>query len=464
MAPRMTIQPVDSSFRDPSAFVFVEDGVLYRQINRGYEPHYRQLMASGLYEELVSANLLVAHQETTRSPLGTDGALVIRPEAIPFISYPYEWCFEQLKQAALTTLAVQQRALKHGMLLKDASAFNIQFNAVGPVLIDTSSFETYQPGRPWIAYRQFCQHFLAPLALMSYVDVRLERLFTLYLDGIPLDFCSRILPFRTRLRPSLVLHLHAHAASTRWSPQTIRRPQPQKTFSSFAMQALIDNLQSCISGLRYRRKRSTWGGYYDATNYSSAAAEHKATLVRDMLGSMPSKTVWDLGANTGRFSRIAAEQADLVIAMDSEHDCVQQVWDENARLRERLVLPLWIDLCNPSPSVGWANRERASLADRGPADSVLALALVHHLAIANNVPLTRIVRFLRGLSKQVIVEFVPKEDTQVQGMLATRADVFPDYTQAHFEASVRSEFTIQRSVPVADTVRTLYLLAAHDRS
>ena len=205
-----------ASFRDRSGFVFQHDGCILRQVNHCYRPHYDQLLASGLYDELVGANLIVPHNEASGDlSFDSQAYKVLRPAQLAFVSYLYEWSFSQLRDAALATLEIERRALAKGMTLKDASAYNIQLHEARPKLIDTLSFERYEEGRPWIAYRQFCQHFLAPLALMSRVDVRLGQLLRIHLDGIPLDLASRLLPWRSRFNLSLGLHIHAHARSQR---------------------------------------------------------------------------------------------------------------------------------------------------------------------------------------------------------------------------------------------------------
>ena len=203
-----------SSFRDPGGFLFRREGSLYRQVNRACAEDFQLLESSGLAASLREAGLLIPHVEADVEPPRPDIAFrVIRPEPVPFISYPYEWSFSQLKDAALTTLRIQKIALRHGMILKDASAYNIQFHRGRPVLIDTLSFTRYEEGQPWVAYRQFCQHFLAPLALMAYRDVRLSALLRTEIDGVPLDLAAGLLPWRTRLKPGLLMHLHVHAAS-----------------------------------------------------------------------------------------------------------------------------------------------------------------------------------------------------------------------------------------------------------
>jgi hypothetical protein len=445
-----------SSFRDPSGFLFTRDGELYRQINPVYREHYDRLMASGLYADLTGAGLLVPHAELDLPPAGeTPAYRIVKPERVPFITYPYEWCFSQLKDAALTTLRIQTRALRHGMSLKDASAYNIQFHHGRPVLIDTLSFETLREGEPWVAYRQFCQHFLAPLALMARRDVRLGQLLRVHIDGVPLDLASELLPWRTRLSFGLALHIHAHAATQRKYADKPVRP-PRGRFGARALQGLIESLESTVRRLSWRPGGTEWAEYYRQTNYSDAAITHKEELVARFLEDVRPQIVWDLGANTGRFGRIAADRGILTIASDIDPAAVEIAYLEARKRKDEKLLPLLSDLTNPSPAQGWAHDERESLLARGPADMALALALVHHLAISNNVPLDRLADFFAAAGRTLVVEFVPKSDSQVQRLLATREDVFPDYRQEAFEAAFARRFTIEAAERVRESERTLY--------
>ena len=247
----MTGQKLPSYFRDPSGFLFSHDGKLYRQVNPAYKEHYNHLINSGLYDALVKAELLISHQEVTIDCPGAENRYrVIIPEMIPFISYPYEWSFSQLKDAALSTLEIQKIALNCGMSLRDASAYNIQFRKGKSILIDTLSFEKYPEGKPWVAYRQFCQHFLAPLSLMSYRDVRLNQLFRIHIDGIPLDLTSSLLPFQTRFKFPLLSHIHLHATFQKQYSAIKFKPQNHK-MNRIALLGLIDNLESAIRKLTW---------------------------------------------------------------------------------------------------------------------------------------------------------------------------------------------------------------------
>lgn len=454
----MLQERVPGSFRDPSGFLFESGGTLLRQVNKKYRGDYEMLMTSGLYEELIAEGLMVWHEEVDLTFRRTDDAFkIIRPERVPFVSYPYEWCFSALKDAALITLDIQKKALTYEMSLKDASAFNVQFMGGRPVFIDTLSFEKYREGQPWVAYKQFCMHFLAPLALMSYRDVRLNEWLKVSVDGFPLDLASELLPFRTKLRFSLLSHIHMHAKSQRrFSGKTVEKSK--RNIKKFAMRAIIDSLENAVKGLRWSAAGTEWADYYLDTNYSKDGMNHKIDSVSGFLGEISPETVWDLGANDGTFSRIASGKGIQTISFDIDPVCVEQNYLGVRKNNEPNLLPLLFDAMNPTPNLGWANMERMSVTSRGPCDTLMALALIHHLAISNNVPLPDISQYFSGLCRWLIVEFVPKEDSQVQRLLSTREDIFPNYDQEHFEKMFSQDFRIVRSAKIPDSRRVLYLM------
>lgn len=451
---------VSGSFRDPAGHVFVEDGVLYRTVNHCYRPHYDRLVESGLSRSLVDAGLLIAHVEApTRSGNGSGRPAyrTIKPEPVPFISYPYEWCFSQLKDAALATLQIQRAALAHDLSLKDCSAYNIQFHQGRPLLIDTLSFECYREGRPWPAYRQFCQHFLAPLAVMAMNDHRLNQLLRIHIDGLPLDLASSLLPWKSRLSLGRLLHLHLHARSqVRYADRAVK--VSSGSMSRTALLGLVDSLESAVAGITWKPSRTTWGDYYEHTNYTPEAFARKLATVGEMLGRLDPATVWDLGANDGTFSRVASGKGRYTLAFDLDHVAVDKNYRRARADGDRNLLPLLLDLSNPSPALGWAHTERQSLAERGPADAVLALGLVHHLAISNNLPLASIAAFFRSVARNLIVEFVPKTDSQVQRLLRNREDIFDEYNRQEFERVFSTHFRIESTVRVEGSERTLYAM------
>ncbi|MEW6532166.1 MAG: class I SAM-dependent methyltransferase [Thermodesulfobacteriota bacterium] len=447
------------SFRDPSGCLFYRNGELYRQVNRSYKEDYDQLMQSGLYDSLVKEGLLVPHREMGLSMrISDDAYVVIKPEPIPFVSYPYEWCFSQLKAAAELTLTIQQRALQFGMSLKDCSAYNVQFSDWRPIFIDTLSFER-SIGRPWIGFRQFCQHFIAPLALARHKDARLTQLLRIYLDGIPVDLASSLLPCRTWLSLSLGFTIHLHARFQKHYGEKVQKDRSMKGRGTDPG-ATLYILQRAVNKLKWKPGATEWADYYEKTNYGDEAFESKRAIVARFLETARPSKVWDLGANTGVFSRIAGDLGIHTVAFDMDPAAVELNYQECVKKAEKSILPLLLDLTNPSPDLGWANTERKALFRREHPDLVMALALVHHLAIANNVPLNSIADLLRGLCTFLIIEFVPKSDSQVQRMLATREDIFPSYTQEGFETAFSNQFEIMESMPVALSERTIYLMRA----
>jgi ribosomal protein L11 methylase PrmA len=441
---------------------------LYRQVNAAGATAYDKLMSSGLYAALSDTGELVPHAEADLG-LSLDGQAyrILQPKRVGFISYPYEWCFSALKDAALLTLRLQKAAMRFNMSLKDATAYNVQFDGGRPVWIDTLSFEPLRVGAPWVAYKQFCEFFVAPLALMSRTDVRMHQLLRVFLDGVPVDTASKLLPFRTRLSSGLGVHLHLHARAGRAGAghrSAPGGPGAQRRLPESALRGLVDSLERTVNTLTWKPAGTVWGNYYDATNYTEPAFAHKRQIVDEALTRLRPAVVWDLGANDGTFSRLAADRGIQVLSFDVDPAAVEKNYRRMLERREGCLVPLVMDLTNPSPACGWAGEERQSLEARGPADVAFALALVHHLAIAHNVPFDRLAAFFASLARALVIEFVPKEDSQVQRMLATREDVFAEYTQSAFERAFADRFVVESATPVAESRRTIYVMRRRDCS
>jgi ribosomal protein L11 methylase PrmA len=455
-----------SSFRDPAGFIFKHNGTIYRQVNQTGREDFDFFVESGLYDALIKKGLMVAHKEVKNVSRFEDDDRrykILQPEHVPFISYPYEWSFSQLKDAALLTLKIQQLAFKHGMILKDASAYNVQFIGKKPIHIDTLSFKKYVPGEPWEGYRQFCEHFLAPLAVARYTSYDILKILQSDIEGIPLGVACSLLPKRARFGKGLLTHLFLHAASQkRYENIASDKPAasvPKRKVSQFALEGLMGSLERAVRSLRPPRQKTEWGNYYDFTNYSDEGFKKKQKLVRDMLKkvSPAAKTVWDMGANNGEFSALAAEMGAYTLAFDIDPVAVGRNYNHHDGKTDSQMLPLVQDCTNPSASVGWLGRERDSLFGRGPADAVMALAIIHHLAIGRNLPLPHVAEFFAAIGDHLIIEFVPKEDSKVKILLASRRDIFTEYDAEHFEAAFAAYFKLVEKKPIQHTKRTLYL-------
>ncbi len=455
------------SFRDPAGFLYKFDGILYRQINSAGELDYDHAKESNLYTELFKTGLLIPHEEVSNDlQYDSNAYKIIRPELIPFISYPYEWCFSQLKEAALTTLRVQKKALEHKMTLKDASAFNVQFLGSTPIFIDALSFERYIPGKPWSAYLQFCQHFLMPLALMSYRGPELLRFFQNNIDGIPLEVGTKLLPLKSRFRFGLLTHLFLHRyfkGKTSVEGKHLKGSSSNSSIGSFSLNSfygLIDSLKSTVNSLDLKIQRSTWNNYYSETNYTPEAMLTKETLVKEMANKIKPKTVWDIGGNNGRFSNLLAANTNLCVCFDSDPWCVELNYRNLSKNSSKNVLPLFLDATNPTPAIGWNSNERSSFFERGPADLTLALAVIHHLRITGGAPFSTIVQFFSRFSKNLLIEFVPKEDSQVVRLLSSRTDIYSDYNESEFLSAFKEKFKVLERKEIPQTKRVLFLMTA----
>jgi len=446
------------SFRDKSGFVFQCENTLYRYIDDTYKHDYAFLKDTGLYDKLVEKELLVPHEEASlpdkvflKPPFK-----IIKPEKVPFITYPYEWCFSQLKSAAILTLQIQNLAFEYGMSLKDASAYNVQFIQNKPVFIDTLSFERRQRPEPWGAYKQFCQHFLAPLALMARTDVRLSHLFTSFLDGIPLDLASKLLPRQSFLSPGLLFHIHLHSKHQKKYEKKHIKPKPYKDLS---FKALIDSLQTIIERQNLPAFSSEWSDYYDDIHYSKESLESKIEIVDSFMDEAKPDSVWDVGMNTGFFSARCARRGIQTIGFDSDPICIEKRFKAmNSEDESSIFLPIVMDFTNPSSGIGWENQERMSLQQRGSADLILALAVIHHIVLSNNIPLDYVARFFSKLAKELIVEFIPAEDKMALSLTKNRKELPHEYSINAFRTKFNLYFQIVKEKKIEGSERVLFYM------
>ncbi|ULQ53534.1 hypothetical protein [Flavihumibacter fluvii] len=445
-----------ASFKDPSGFIFRDGGQVLRQVNQAGAGFYDLLMDSGLYADLIQKGWLISHQELPGHPGYNQNAYkILLPQQIPFISYPYEWSFDMLKDAALLTLKINQTAIQFGMVLKDASAYNIQFQSGKPLFIDTLSFEKYDARQPWIAYRQFCQHFLFPLLIVHYKGIDAQRWLCQYLDGIPVDITVRILPFSTRFRLNTMLHVHLQ---NKVSKQSAGNPD-SGGFSKKKMIHLLTNLHEMVQDIKLPLSKTTWRDYYDNTILSKAYLKEKESVLVSYLSDLNICDAVDLGSNNGYFSQLLASRKIDVLAVDADYKAINDLYVQCKSDQLSNILPLIIDICNPPAGIGWMNKERVSFLNRCQASLVLALALVHHLYFTYNIPLPEILHFLNAVSTfYVIVEFVFIADKKVSIVSAGKESLIDLYTINNFEEACIKHFTIVKKNEIISGDRILYLL------
>ena len=447
--PDITIHP--ASFRDPSGFVFQWNNTYYRQVNKSYANDYDMLMGSGLYQHLLDKKLVIPHTETVEIIADQETWYkTLRPYQVPMITYPYEWCFEQLKDAALLTIKIVKASLDYGMIIKDATPYNIQFVDGRPMFIDTLSFEKYDASKAWVAYRQFCNMFLFPLYLEHYLKTDIQKTLIVYPDGIPVDITSKLLPLKSRTSVGVWLHVYLQNTISR----NAGSGKDEEKFNKRKLLNLVSHLETTILNLRSRNLTSVWKNYYDETIISKNYLQEKEKIFRKLIANLDLKSALDLGANDGYFSKIIAEKGIQVIAVDNDSRSICGLYES----KNKNILPLVMDVANPSPATGFANKERLNFFKRINTDAVVALALIHHLVISRNISLQVLAEWFSSISNQLIIEFVPRDDEKVKQMLASRKDVFTDYTAPAFELFFSRYFTIKHKEQVPGTTRTIYLM------
>lgn len=454
----MAIAHDPSSYRDPSGFIFEKDGVLYRQVNQSFREHYRHFIDSGCYTSFVKKGWLIPHKEIEQNLTGdADWFLTIQPERLSLVTYPGEWSFDMLRDAALLTLQLVKEAISFGLILKDATPLNIQWHNGRLVFIDTLSFELYNPEKPWIAYRQFCECFAAPLLLMHYRKQPLQQLYLAYPEGIPLQIAKALLPPKSRFNIHTYLHIHLHARFDK--KNNTATASAKGGFSKHKMLNLVSSLESLVTQCKLPEQDSTWSGYYDEAATRTGYLEQKQKIITGWLQQLSGvHTVADLGANDGVFSKLAAGLGKQVWAADQDPYCINRLYKQVLEQKDKNIQPMIIELANPTPASGVNNTERKSFITRCQPDLVMALALIHHLAIGKNIPFSLIAAFFAGLSNYLLIEFVPKEDEKVQLLLAHKEDIYPGYHLHAFEESFGTLFTIEQKEPVTGSKRWLYLL------
>jgi len=448
-----------ASFRDPSGFTYFRDGKVYRRVNAVYFDQLDRLHSSGLYQQLCEAELLVPHKIID----STEVFKTLLPRQVDFISYPYEWCFEQLKDAALLTLHIHEAALNKGMILKDASAYNVQFIDNKPVFIDTLSFEVYEQGDPWFAYAQFCRHFLGPLLLISMVSQDLRGLSMIHLDGVPLALTSTLLPKKTHLSPYIKSNIHMHAKSEQRYKDKFDTGKGIK-LSMKAQLNIVKGMQNLVQGLN-SRSNSQWDEYYDFTNYNHSGFRAKEKQVSQWVVENHYKNIWDVGGNNGHFSRHVANVCDSILCTDIDANAVEQNYLSCKQNSEHNIFPLVIDFANPSAGIGFDNVERAAFIDRikrKNIDCIIALAIIHHLCISQNQTFEMVAKLCSNISNNLIIEFVSPDDSWAAKLLDSKRSarhLFNAYNEEHFRKKFSQFYDIVEVFKIPDSERTLYLMS-----
>ncbi|MEE9596341.1 MAG: class I SAM-dependent methyltransferase [Acidiferrobacterales bacterium] len=450
------------SFRDPSGRVYVVDGRVFRTVMPSAVEDFEFVRSTGFLERLIDDGRVVAEKKVDPGALGqcAQGArYVLEHPMLPFVSYPYEWPFAALKAAALLQLDIHLEALDHGVTLSDATAYNIQFRGVEPVFIDSLSFRRYREGEFWIAHRQFCEQFVNPLLLRALLGIPHNSWYRGTLEGITAQDLSRILPWTRKFSWNVLTHVVLQARFQKKSTgrDDAERRVKEKTLPLIALRQMLRGLRKWILKLEPADTGKTvWADYARDNSYASDEAQAKRQFVSEFAAATKPKMLWDIGCNTGDYSKAALEAgAEFVVGFDFDQGALDAAFTR-ARAEHLDFLPLFLDAANPPPNQGWGQTERMGLMQRADGDGMLALAVVHHLAIGKNVPLGDVVDWLVSIAPTGIIEFVQKSDPMVQTLLRLREDIFDDYNEQSFVSALEARATIVKSVAVSAAERRLY--------
>ncbi len=442
------------------------DQRIIRGVSESALESFSQLTSAKFYRKYLESGTLVASEERAPGevPLPQEvkrqWAGFIEHQRIPVISYPYEWTFGMLRDAALLQLNLLEAAIGEGMTLKDASPYNIQFVDGQPVFIDIASFEALPQGAAWSGYRQFCEMFLFPLMLQAYKGIHFQPLMRASIDGIDVQTAARLFGFRDRFRSGVFSHVWLQAKLDQRFGSTQKDVRSELKSAGFHKEMILANvrkLKKLVAKLSWQGDGSEWGSYESFHNYSESDHQVKESFISDCVSGSKAKLVWDIGCNTGQFSRIAARHADTVLAMDLDHFAVERLYRELRSSDISGILPLVQNVADPSPNWGWRNQERSDLASRARPDLLLCLALIHHVVISANIPLAEFIDWLAGLTDRLVIEFVSRNDDKVQILLRNKEDKYQDYSRESLEANLLRHFEIQRKQDVNEGNRSLYL-------
>ncbi|MDQ4049645.1 MAG: methyltransferase [Actinomycetota bacterium] len=456
------------SFRDPESRIFYADGAVSRALSPDGLADFEALSETKLFERAVGEGRLVGTErveDTTALPdlLVHRQAGLLRHERIPFVSYPYEWAFSMLKDAALLQLDLLEGALAENLTLKDSSPYNMQWRGAKPVFIDLGSFERLREGESWVGYRQFCMLYLYPLMLRSLKDVPYQPWLRGAIDGISPAEMRGLCSTRDRFRRGLFsnVFLHARLERSYGDRGGEVRADMKRMMRKEIVVANVRKMRKLVSRLQWSPPQGVWVAYGEKNSYTDDDARRKDDFVREVCTSQRRRLVWDIGANNGRYSQIAAEGADYVLAVDADQGPIELLYRSLRDEGATKILPLTMNLADPSPGLGWRGRERKALAERGSPDLVLALALVHHVAIAANVPVRDFVDWLASLDTSLVIEFPTREDPMVKKLLAAKREgLHPDYERESFERVLAEAFDVERRERLRSGTRLLYFARA----
>lgn len=457
------IQPDAGSFRDPLSRVFVGDDTVVRAFTTDGARDIEAVWSKTSIQDALSSGRLIDSRIVEPSSVGLGApwtSAMVHPR-VPFVSYPFEWTFSMLKDAALLQLALTRATLADGVSLKDATPYNVQFIGSRPQFIDAGSFEVRRKGDPWYGYKQFCEMFLYPLMVQAHLGVGFQPFLRGSVNGITPETMAKLLPGSLRRpRKGRLTHVVLHAAAQRRfadSNADVKREVAKAGMNPQVLDATLRKLESLVGNMSLGDKKSTWSEYSERGHYVETSLDEKERFVRDAVASAPRRQVWDIGCNDGAFSRIAAAHADNVVAMDADPLVVDRLYGALKAEKNEKILPLYVDMSDSGGGIGWRGKERPGIFDRGRPDVVLYLAVIHHLAITFNVPVAAQIDMLADLTPELVIEMPHADDPMVKKLLRNKREgIHSDFTLDEFERLLATRFDVKSRLALTGGTRTIF--------
>ena len=454
------------SFRDRNGRVYYFENEIIRGLSQNALENWQELAKASFFRQFTENGSIVQTQLTQPDATYVNSLTLAKPwaaylqhEKIPFITYPYEWCFSMLKDAAILQLELLLAALQEDMILKDSSSYNFQWRGNKPVFIDIPSFEKLQPNEPWVGYRQFCQLFLYPLMLQAYKNVPFQPWLRGAIDGIKPDELCNVMSKFDLLRPGVLLHVYLQKKLQQRHESTTKNIKSELRDAGFSKELIVNNgkkLLKLVNNLSWKKIKSEWSDYTQFHSYTDKDHTAKKEFIEKVSCLRHRRLVWDIGSNTGEFSMLVAKHADCVVAMDSDHLAIEKLYQVLHSHRANNILPIIINLADASPNLGWQGLERKSITDRGLPDLTLCLALIHHIVIGANIPMAEFIQWLAKLDSAIVIEFVTKDDEMVKTLLLNKEDNYAEYELENFRRILSQYFNIQHEVMLTSKSRILF--------
>ena len=449
------------SFRDPAGTIFYINDRIFRRINKIGLDRVIFLEKEKILDESIKKNYLIQTKilnDDEKHKLNLNlSDFILEHKKIPYISYPYEWSFSQLKTAAIFHLDFNLFLLDLGATLVDASAFNIQFIGSKPIFIDALSIEKYINGEPWKGHKQFCENFLNPLILKSKKGIKFNNWFKGNLEGIETDDLDKLLTLFDKFSYNIFIHVYLlNKLDQKYKSKKSLNQLTKKVYSKKNLILILKQLKKFISELEDYKSITIWDDYSKNNSYTEIEENNKKEVVEKFIKKNNFNLVADLGCNDGKYSELSLNNGSKsIIGFDFDINAIDKAY-KKALNKNLNFLPLYFDASNPSGNIGWDEKERKSFKNRAKFDAILALAFEHHLAIAKNIPLNQVIDWLVSLAPTGLIEFVPKNDLTVIKMLELKGDIFPNYTIQNFENKLSIKTQILSKTKVSESGRTIY--------